>query len=188
MSQLTPLFPRKLVPALSIPTLDGGTWSLSDSKPENFTMVVVYRGLHCPICGNYLKDLDRKLADFRERGVEVIVLSSDDEARAKQAREDWKLENLTMGYGLTLRKAREWGLYISSGRGKTSVGIEEPSLFVEPGLFLVRPNGELYFATVQTMPFARPDFGAILKALDFVIAKDYPGRGEIVDIPAEAAE
>jgi len=188
MTKLTPLFPRQQVPALSVPTLDGGTWSLADAKPDNFTMIVVYRGLHCPICSNYLKDLDRKLADFKERGVEVIALSSDDEARARQARDDWKLENLTLGYGLTLQKAREWGLYISAGHGKTSVGIEEPELFVEPGLFLVRPNGELYFATVQTMPFARPEFGAILKALDFVIAKNYPGRGEIVDIPAEAAE
>jgi len=188
MTQLTPLFPRQQVPALSVKTLGGGNWSISDAKPENFTMVVVYRGLHCPICGMYLKDLDRKLADFKERGVDVIALSSDDEARTTQAKDDWKIENLTLGYGLTLEKAREWGLYISAGRGKTSVGIEEPKLFVEPGLFVVRPNGELYFASVQTMPFARPDFAAILKALDFVIAKDYPGRGEIVDHLAQAAE
>ncbi|MEQ8331956.1 peroxiredoxin-like family protein [Nisaea sp.] len=188
MTQLTPLFPRQQVPALSVDTVGGGSWSLADAKPENFSLVVVYRGLHCPICGMYLKDLDRKLADFKEHGVEVIAISSDDAARAQQSKEDWKLENLTLGYGLTLEKGREWGLYISSGRGKTSVGVEEPKLFVEPGLFLVRPNGELYFASVQTMPFARPDFAAILKALDFVLAKDYPGRGEVVDHLAQAAE
>ncbi|HIE89539.1 MAG TPA: AhpC/TSA family protein, partial [Gammaproteobacteria bacterium] len=61
-------------------------------------------------------------------------------------------------------------------------GIEEPSLFVEPGIFLVRPDQTLYFATVQTMPFARPSFGDILKAIDFVIAKDYPARGEVTEI------
>ena len=54
-------------------------------------------------------------------------------------------------------------------------------MFSEPGLFLVRPDGTLYFASVQTMPFSRPRFADILGALDFVIANDYPGRGEVVD-------
>ena len=58
---------------------------------------------------------------------------------------------------------------------------EEPAIFSEPGLFLVRPDGTLYFGTVQTMPFARPAFDQILGALDFVIAKGYPARGEVVD-------
>lgn len=188
MTKLTPLFPRQPVPELSVGTVDGGRWALGDRTPENFTMIVVYRGLHCPICGTYLKDLDSKRNDFSDRGVEVIALSSDTADRAATAKEKWKIEELTLGYGLTLDKAREWGLYISSGIGKTSAGIQEPDLFVEPGIFVVRPNGELYFASVQTMPFARPDFGAILKALDFVIARNYPGRGEIVDHLAAAAE
>ena len=55
----------------------------------------------------------------------------------------------------------------------------EPDLFLEPGLFMIRPDGTLYFASVQTMPFARPAFGDILKAVDFVIANDYPARGEV---------
>lgn len=38
-----------------------------------------------------------------------------------------------------------------------------------------------YFGTVQTMPFARPAFDQILGALDFVIAKNYPARGEVID-------
>ncbi len=67
---------------------------------------------------------------------------------------------------------------ISSSRGKTSVGVEEPALFSEPGVFLVRPDGTLYWASVQTMPFARPHFKEVLSALDFVIKADYPARGE----------
>ena len=43
---------------------------------------------------------------------------------------------------------------------------------------MVRPDGTLYFGTVQTMPFARPNFGEILQAVDFVLAKNYPARGE----------
>jgi peroxiredoxin len=181
MTAITPLIPRQAVPSLEVPTVDGQLWRLADQAPENFTMIVFYRGLHCPICSLYLGDLNRKADDFAAKGVAIAVVSSDDQARAAEAKEKWGLDKLTVGYGLALDKAREWGLYISSGIGKTSIGVEEPPLFSEPGLFLVRPDGTLYFGTVQTMPFARPGFGDILKALDFVIAKDYPARGEIVD-------
>lgn len=181
MTQLTPLYPRQKVPELSLPTVGGGTWTLSEQNPENFTLVVVYRGLHCPICANYLADLNRKLDQFKERGVEVFVASSDSQERAEETKEKWKIPDLTLGYGLSLDKAREWGLYISTSRGKTSVGVVEPDLFAEPGLFLIRPDGTLYFGTVQTMPFARPSFGDILGALDFVIKNDYPARGEVLD-------
>ena len=51
---------------------------------------------------------------------------------------------MRVGYGLPLKDARAWGLYISTSRGKTSAGIEEPALFSEPGLFLVRPDSTLY--------------------------------------------
>lgn len=180
----TPLIPRQKVPDLKVPLVGGGHWILADQTPDQFTLIVVYRGLHCPICSNYLADLNRKIEDFQNRGVEVLALSSDDEAKARQAKDEWSLDKLEMGYGLTLEKGREWGLYVSSGRGKTSAGVEEPSLFVEPGLFVIRPDQTLYFATVQTMPFARPGFGDILKAIDFVIAKDYPARGEVTEIGA----
>jgi len=42
----------------------------------------------------------------------------------------------------------------------------------------VRPDGTLYAASVQTMPFARPSFKELAGALDFVIKEDYPARGE----------
>jgi peroxiredoxin len=179
--------PRQPVPALEVATLDRGTWRLTDQQPENFTLVVFYRGLHCGICSGYLGDLDRKLEAFKERGVEVIAISSDTEERARQSQDKWQLQHLTIGWGLDLDVARSWGLYISSSRGMTSAGVEEPKLFNEPGLFVIRPDGTLYFASVQTMPFARPSFGDILKAIDFVIAKDYPARGEVVDQRQPAA-
>ena len=88
------------------------------------------------------------------------------------------MPGLRIGHDLSLDQAREWGLYISASRGKTSIGIEEPDLFSEPGVFIVRPDGTLYYGAVQTMPFARPAFQDLLGAIDFAIAKDYPARGE----------
>ncbi len=181
MTAITPLFPRQPVPSLEVSTLAGGTWRLAEQSPQHFTMVVFYRGLHCPICGKYLGGLNAKRDEFAKRGVEILVVSSDDQDRTRQAADQWGLDNLTVGYGLDLDTARRWGLYISAGIGKSSVGVEEPALFSEPGLFLVRPDGTLYFGSVQTMPFARPPFAEVLGALDFVLAKGYPARGEVVD-------
>ena len=176
---MTRLKPRHPVPELSVETVGGGRWTLSEQRPQRFTLVVFYRGLHCPLCKGYLRDLDRRLDEFAQRGVEVIAISSDSEERAGRSYDDWGLKNLRVGHGLDLDTARQWGLYVSAGIGTSSVGVEEPERFSEPGLFLVRPDGTLYAAAIQTMPFARPNFAELLQALDIIIAKDYPARGEV---------
>ena len=170
--------PRTPSPDLAFETVGGDTWRLADQKPENFTMIVAYRGLHCPICKNYLRDLDRLSQDFEKRGVQSVVVSTDERERAEETKRGWELENLTVGYDLGIDQSRAWGLFISTGRGKTSAGIEEPPLFNEPGVFLVRPDGTLYAVLIGSMPFGRPHFSEILKAIAFILEKDYPGRGE----------
>ena len=172
------VLPRQLAPELVVPTLAGATWSVADAKPQRFSLIVFYRGLHCPICTTYIAELNKWVPEFTTRGVDTIAISSDTEARARDAQSKWGLSQLAVGHSLTIGTARTWGLYISTGRGMTSTGVEEPPLFAEPGVFLVRPDRTLYWASVQSMPFARPHFREILAALDFVIAKDYPARGE----------
>ncbi len=175
------LIPRRKTPDLSVQTLQHGSFDLSSESGSLGTLLCFYRGYHCPICANYLTELEATIDKFNERGVNVIALSSDTIERTQQMADKIKASKLRMGYGLELKKAREWGLYISSSRGKTSIGVEEPDLFSEPGLFLVRPDQSLFYGSVQTMPFSRPHFSELVGALDFVIANDYPARGEFVD-------
>lgn len=172
------LVPRQKTPGLVVETLAHGTFNLSNEKPERFSLLVFYRGLHCPICTGYLRELARLTPDFAERGVTTIAISSDAQERALGMAEKVGDDNLRFGYGLSLGVAKEWDLSISTSRGVTSIGIEEPALFSEPGVFLVRPDQTLFFASVQTMPFVRPHFSEMVKAIDFVIEKDYPARGE----------
>ncbi len=172
------LIPRQECPALAVETLNHGRFDLGSDGAERFTLVVFYRGQHCPICGAYLKELERLTPEFAARGTKTIAISSDPRDRAEGMAEKVGGSNLRYGYGLPLSVARDWGLAISTSRGVTSVGIEEPALFAEPGVFLVRPDRTLYFASVQTMPFVRPHFSEMVKTLDFVIEKDYPARGE----------
>lgn len=174
------LIPRKKVPSLSVSTLDGSVFNLSDLNPERGTLVVFYRGLHCPICAKYLIELDKLVPEFEARGLKVLALSSDIEERAQAMADKIEAKHLNLGYGLALDVAREWGLYISTSRGKTSLGIEEPALFSEPGLFMVSPDQSLYFAQTSTMPFVRPNFKELLGALDWIIENKYPARGEYI--------
>ncbi|MEW5710576.1 MAG: hypothetical protein AB1830_17000 [Pseudomonadota bacterium] len=83
------------------------------------------------------------------------------------------LDRLRIGYGLTIPKAREWGLFISRG-----IKESEPEEFSEPGLFLVKPDSTLNASAVNSMPFSRPAFADVLNAVDFVTRNDYPARGE----------
>jgi peroxiredoxin len=172
------LMPRRPVPALHVPTLAHGDYQLAGEAPPNFTLVVFYRGLHCPICLKYLLELARLQPEFEQRGVRVVAISGDTRERAEALAQKLRSSDLRIGYGLPLAAAREWGLYLSTSRGQTSIGIEEPALFSEPGVFIVRSDGTLYYGAVQTMPFARPHFDELLAAIDFALAKNYPARGE----------
>jgi peroxiredoxin len=181
MSNHTPnvLLPRHPVPALNLPLTTGGERFVLGAQPgERFDLLVFYRGLHCPICAKYLMELERLAPEFASRGVNVVAISSDTEERGQEMAKKVNASAVRFAYGLPLKSARQWGLYISESRGKTSIGIEEPALFSEPAVYIVRPDGTLYYGSTQTMPFARPSFTDLLAAIDFAIAKDYPARGE----------
>lgn len=165
--------PGCTVPNMDLPLVGGGRFCLSGEKPAAFAMIVFYRGLHCPVCQSYLRDLNRKLADFENAGVSVVAVSSDSAERASTAKAEWGLDALRLAFDLPIQLARDWGLYVSRG-----ISDKEPAEFVEPGLFLIKPDRTLYAASVQTMPFARPSFADILAAVQFVIKNDYPARGE----------
>lgn len=171
---MTTLIPRQPVPTLAVDTLNSEKWLLSQQQPKNFTLILFYRGYHCPICKSQLRDYNRNLAKFKELGVDVIAISSNDKALAEQTKEAWELDQLTIGYGLSIEKAQEWGLYISEAIKET-----EPAIFSEPGLFVMRPDGTLYAAIYQTMPFARASADAVLGGLSYAIKENYPARGEV---------
>ena len=76
------LFPTEKVPALVVPTNSHGVFDLAAQTPAHFTMLVFFRGLHCPLCVKYLKELGALLPALEERGVRAIAISSDTEQRS----------------------------------------------------------------------------------------------------------
>ena len=165
--------PRQPAPPLEVKLLDGSTWRLADARPDNFAMVVFYRGLHCPICKTYLNELEAKLPEFAKRGVEVIAVSMDGPERAERSRAEWGLGDLRIGCDLTADGARAWDLFISR-----AIRDGEPPEFSEPGLFLTKPDGTLFYASRGSAPWGRPPLDQILRGIDTATERKMPARGE----------
>jgi len=54
----------------------------------------------------------------------------------------------------------------------------EPDAFGEPGIFLIRPDGTIYMAALNSMPAARPRIDDVVQAIEFFTDRSYPPRGE----------
>jgi peroxiredoxin len=165
--------PTQPVPDLTVPLLSGRTYRLADQRPKVFTMVVFFRGRHCPVCQAQLRELERRLDELEDRGIEVIAVSGETRERTTTLAQDWKLERLPLAYGLTEAQMRAWGLFISHG-----INEGEPALFNEPGLFLISPDHTVYYESILSMPVGRPRLDDLLGGIDYWTTHDYPPRGE----------
>ncbi|MBT0957229.1 redoxin domain-containing protein [Alphaproteobacteria bacterium KMM 3653] len=166
------LSPDAQVPALKLPLVGGGTFDISEENPKNFTMILFYRGLHCPVCANYIGGLAKMLEDFEAQGFSVVVASMNTEELAAKAAEEWNLGKLRVAYDVTIEDAKNWGLWVSKAFKDV-----EADFFTEPGLFWVRPDGRLYLVDISNMPWARPDLGNLLSKVNYALENDYPARG-----------
>ena len=166
------IIPGEKTPSLILNTLDNEEWSLEKKLNNNMTMIVFYRGLHCPICSNFLKLIESQLEDYKKANTNVIAISMDNKEKALKTKEIWELSNLKIAYDLSAEKAREWNLYISN-----SIKEAESDVFCEPGLFIVKQDGSLYIVNTSNMPFARPDISSLPSKLIFAQEKGYPVRG-----------
>ena len=166
------LIPDTEAPELSLPLVGGGRWVLSEQNPKHFTMVIFYRGLHCPVCKNYLGTLNSMMEKITDLGFSVVVASMDSNERAEQSKSEWGLDKINVAYGLDIETAKKWGLYIS-----TSIKEAENDIFCEPGLMWIRADGRLYLIDIGNMPWARPDLETLMPKAKFAVENDYPARG-----------
>lgn len=167
------LKPQEKVPELHINLVNDTKWSLQEQTPKNFTLIVFYRGKHCPVCKKQLEALKKCIDDFTEMGVNLIAISSDSEERAKSTYKEWDIEGIPVGYNFSIDEARKWGLFISKG-----IKDSEPDTFTEPGLFLIDTDNKAYWISKQSMPFGRPNFKDVLNGIEYILEEGYPARGE----------
>ena len=171
MPQLTP---GQAFPAIDLPKTGGGRLTNADFTAPFFTVLNVYRGLHCPRCRAQLEDFTAHGAEMSEAGIEVISISTDPGDRAEQAVAEWGLGTMKVGYGLSVEQARGLGLFISE-----TIREAEPAFFAESALFLIQGDGVLWGSAINSFPFMRPTAAMILDAAATRRARDYPPRGNV---------
>ncbi|OUR80042.1 thioredoxin peroxidase [Alphaproteobacteria bacterium 46_93_T64] len=160
-------------PEFSIPLVSGGEKKLGGiSGNDRWQLVVVYRGLHCPLCAKYLAELDSLAGEYDQLGADVIAISGDGKEKALSQVAKGDL-NIPIGYGLEIEQMKALGLYISHPRSPEET--DQP--FPEPGLFVLRSDGTVQIIDISNAPFSRPDLKAILRGIEFGKKKNYPIRG-----------
>src|SRR5258707_7506017 len=139
--------PGQLAPDLELRLVGGGTLRLADRRFDEFAMIVFNRGLHCPVCHAQLRELDRRFDELASRGIDVVSVSAENEARATLMRDEWGIRRVPLAYGLSEEQMREWGLFVSRG-----ISDAEPPVVNEPAVFLLRPDRTVYYVSLHSMP------------------------------------
>ena len=159
------------MPKMSLAKVGGGTADIG-GKRDKWQAVVVYRGLHCPLCKRYLTTLNSLVEGFHAINTEVIAVSADPKEKAETEKQELDL-GFEVAYDLSQDQMRALGLYISNPRSPQ----ETDRPFAEPGLFLVNPAGQAQVIEISNAPFARPDLNIILNGLKMTQERGFGPRG-----------
>ncbi len=155
--------------------LDGNRVDIGKpADSEKWKMIVVYRGWHCPICTQYLNELEHYKQDLADAGVEVVAVSADTQSQLEEYKE--KLDvSYPLYWGLSIEQLQQLGLYISHPRSEQ----ETDHPFPEPGLFVINENGQAHVVDIANNPFVRPNLERLVSGLKWIKdpQNNYPIRG-----------
>jgi len=169
MTSLKPLVGAPVQP-MEFAVLGGGSTNFGAPKGR-WTLLVVYRGKHCPRCKRYLNKLNAMLGQWTAL-MDVIVVSADTEEKAHADKVEFGWE-FDLCYGLSEPQMRALGLYVSDPLSEA----ETTARFAEPGTFAIRPDGTLMLVDISNGPASRPDLDELLDGMRFNIENDRPVRG-----------
>jgi peroxiredoxin len=158
------------IPEITLPTIDGGEAKIGGIK-DRWQMIIVYRGLHCPICKNYTAKIEALKHKFDELDTDILFVSGDNAEKAKSFADEVGL-NRPVAYDLSVDQMRQLGLYISEPRPT-----ETDRPFPEPGLFVVNEKGQAHIVDISNAPFVRPEPELIIRGITHIKKNDYPIRG-----------
>jgi peroxiredoxin len=71
--------PIHKVPNLNLELINDTQLELHKQYPEKYTLLIFYRGYHCPKCKQQLEEFKVKLEEFTERGINLLGISMDTE-------------------------------------------------------------------------------------------------------------
>ena len=160
-------------PSITKFDLDGSSRDLSAPLGNNdWQMLVVYRGRHCPLCTRFLNDLASYKSRLEAINIDLAAVSGDSKEQLEE--HSSRLEvNFPLFYGLSIEEMQSLGLYISHPRSEQ----ETDHPFAEPGLYVINQHRTLQVVDISNNPFVRPDLENLVSGLEWIRSNDYPIRG-----------
>lgn len=168
---MTGIKPADSFPDIEFSLVGGGTRKLQDWAGR-WIMLIVYRGNHCPRCKSYVAKLQALAPAYAERGVELLLASTDPENIAQRTIEEnsW---TLPVAHSLTEANSRQLSLYVT----EHDADYELTGRYSEPGLFLVNPDGLIQSMERSNSPSIRPDLEVVLDGIVGTQERNLPIRG-----------
>ena len=163
--------PADKFPDIEFSLVGGGTRRVHDCLGQ-WVMLIVYRGHHCPRCRAYVARLQALAPAYAERGVELLLASTDPEnvARCTIEENGW---TLPVAHSLTEANCRQLSLYLTAHLPD----YELSGCYAEPGLFLVNPDGLTQVVERSNSPSVRPDLEVVLDGIIGTQERNLPIRG-----------
>ncbi len=148
--------PGHLAPELTGTTADGGSFELrADGKQA--TVLVFYRGLHCGICRERLRELEAHRSAYREAGADVVAVSA--EAQQEVTRTPAELGVSFPVVRVDSATLAEWGLL--GGEQKLPL----------PGSFVLDRRGVIHYRHVGRNAADRASDIELLAALQEILTE-----------------
>lgn len=147
------LKPGDKAPDFTIKDLEGNQHRLYDYLNGQKTVLLFYRGEWCPVCNLQLHSLQEKLADFQKENAQIIAISTDTPGNSQKL-----IAKHNLAFPVLADLAREaveaYDLFFNEEKG-----------YAEPAVFILRPDGTIAYASLQSGPLGRPNNDDLLKIL-----------------------
>jgi len=158
------LEPGTDLPEIILPCLGGERINLSKIEIfGNWKMLIFYRGIHCPMCIKYLKQLEKLQQAFVDNNVEILAVSSDPKEKSARMAEQYSF-TFPLAFDLSVEQMFQLGLYVSNPASPQ----ETDRPFNEPGMFILNADAKVHIIDISNAPFARPDIKTMKGALDYI--------------------
>ncbi len=164
-------------PEIQVQSLDGETVTLGRPKEGNdWQMVIVYRGKHCPLCTRQLNTMAVHKAALEKIDIDLVAVSGDSKAQL-EAHLPQLIVNYPLYFGLTEEQMKTLGCYISIPRSPE----ETDHNFSEPAMFVVNGDRKIQVVDYSNNPFVRPDAERLISGLQWIRnpKNNYPIRGTL---------
>lgn len=138
-------------PDFTIKDLEGKQHRLYDYLKGEKTVLLFYRGEWCPICNIQLKSLQDRLADFQKVSTQIVAVSTDTPENSQKLVGKHNL-GFPVVAGLSREAVEAYDLFFNEEKG-----------YAEPAVFIIRPDGTVAYASLQSGPLGRPSNDDLLR-------------------------